>query len=78
MEAIKIVNEKAVVNRDRCIGCGNCVTTCGMESMKLRKKDKTVSPPKTHNALYTKIMIKKKGIIGALGVIGKSILGKKA
>jgi len=38
MEAINIVNDKAVVNLDRCIGCGLCVTTCTTGALQLKKK----------------------------------------
>ncbi|MHA1146669.1 MAG: 4Fe-4S binding protein [Promethearchaeota archaeon] len=77
MDAIDVINKKAVVNHDRCIGCGNCVPSCGMKAMTIKLKEKITIPPKNHTALYTKIMMKKKGLIGALALVGKVILGKK-
>jgi Fe-S-cluster-containing hydrogenase component 2 len=38
MDAIDIVDEKPVINYDRCIGCGSCVITCSSKSRKLVKK----------------------------------------
>ncbi|MFX1489685.1 MAG: 4Fe-4S binding protein [Promethearchaeota archaeon] len=77
MDAIKLVNEKAVVNLDRCIGCGNCVPTCGMKAMKLYKKDKSVTPPKSSGRMYAKMMMKKRGFIGTLKMLGKMLVGGK-
>ncbi|MFW9879830.1 MAG: 4Fe-4S dicluster domain-containing protein [Candidatus Thorarchaeota archaeon] len=77
MEAVALDNNHAVVNLDRCIGCGNCVTTCGMKAMKLYKKEKSVTPPKTSGTMYTKIMMKKRGFLGTLKMVGKIITGGK-
>jgi electron transport complex protein RnfB len=33
------VEETAVVNGDRCIGCGVCVGNCPLEAIKLEQKD---------------------------------------
>jgi electron transport complex protein RnfB len=39
MEAITIgSNDVAVIDRDRCIGCGLCVTTCPSEALSLKQK----------------------------------------
>jgi ferredoxin len=50
MEAIKIgPDEAAEVDRDRCIGCGLCVTTCPTEALSLRPKPESERrlPPAT-------------------------------
>ena len=39
MTAITIINEKANINLNRCIGCGNCVASCPEEAIHLRNKD---------------------------------------
>ncbi len=77
MEAITNVNKKAVVNLDRCIGCGNCLVTCPSKAVSLVKKTQELVPPKTHDALYVKIIMKKKGFLGTLKLLGKILLGRK-
>jgi NAD-dependent dihydropyrimidine dehydrogenase PreA subunit len=77
MGAIDMIQGKANVNLDRCIGCGNCVPTCGMKSLKLIKRKNQKIPPKNRNLLYQRIMTKKKGIIGTLGIVGKMLFGRK-
>ncbi|MFW9952045.1 MAG: 4Fe-4S binding protein [Candidatus Thorarchaeota archaeon] len=77
MEAITMEKGKSIVNLDRCIGCGNCVVTCGMKAMKLYKKKKRISPPKNSGRMYTKMMMKKRGFIGSLKMIGNIVSGRK-
>jgi Fe-S-cluster-containing hydrogenase component 2 len=40
MEAFHLDNKKAILNLDRCIGCGLCVTTCPTKSLSLVRKPK--------------------------------------
>jgi len=56
MDAITI-QDPAVVDLDRCIGCGLCVTTCPSEalSMKLKEESQLTVPPATGTDLYIKI-----------------------
>lgn len=61
MEAIKIINGKAIIDLGRCIGCGLCVTTCSSKALKLIKKGEVAVPPKNIYALYMKILKKKFG-----------------
>lgn len=56
-----MVDGKATVNLDRCIGCGNCVITCESGATRLYKKDKELVPPKDKDATYMKIMSRKIG-----------------
>jgi len=56
-----MVNGVAIVNLDRCIGCGNCVATCDANASQLWRKEVESLPPKDTEALYTNIMSKKVG-----------------
>jgi ferredoxin len=42
--------------KNRCVGCGLCVSTCKTESLALIKKEKEVVPPETHAHLFDEIM----------------------
>jgi electron transport complex protein RnfB len=57
MDAIKMVDDSAVVNLDRCIGCGLCVNTCETGAMELIKKpeDQQYMPPKSGVETYMRI-----------------------
>jgi ferredoxin len=77
MNALTIQNNKSQVNLDRCIGCGNCIVTCENKAITLKKKEKEMTPPKNQDAMYQKIMMKKKGLGGTLKMMGKMIMKKK-
>jgi len=62
MDAITIPDAVAVVDLDRCIGCGNCVACCEFDAARLRKKKAETLPPKNTADLYTNIMVKKAGM----------------
>ena len=57
MDAIEIIDEKAVVTLKRCIGCGLCVTTCDMEAFTLVKKseESLYLPPQSGMETYIRI-----------------------
>jgi electron transport complex protein RnfB len=61
MEAISILDGKAVINLDRCIGCGLCVTTCTTGALQLKKKpeDQLYRPPQSGAETYIKIAIER-------------------
>jgi len=61
LDAITIPDDVAVVDLNRCIGCGNCVACCEFDASHLRKKEAEPVPPKNIIALYTKILTKKSG-----------------
>ena len=52
-----MVDDQAVVNLDRCIGCGLCVTTCETGAMQLIKKpdEQQYLPPKSGAETYMRI-----------------------
>ena len=54
MAAVTINDDQvAQVNRDRCIGCGLCVTTCPSEAIALRLKpeEKRINVPESGREL---------------------------
>jgi len=55
MEAISQVDDISIVNRKRCIGCGNCIFVCLDNAILLNKKDKQHVPPITGTELYNEI-----------------------
>jgi ferredoxin len=52
-----MVEERAVVNRIRCIGCGLCVSTCPTDAVRLMKKpaEEQYLPPETGMETYIRI-----------------------
>jgi Na+-translocating ferredoxin:NAD+ oxidoreductase RNF subunit RnfB len=78
MEAISMSDSVAIVNRDRCIGCGVCIAACPNDAHQLLKKDKPRRPPKTHDAMYQKIMMDRVGFAGALKAVSRVLTGRKA
>ena len=55
MEAITVGSDDvAVVDRDRCIGCGLCVTTCPSEALLLKQKSEAeirIPPEKSQQTI---------------------------
>lgn len=78
MDAIKMINDKSTVDLDRCIGCGNCITICKTGARKLITKETNRHiPPKDRDALYQKLMMKKRGFVGTIKMLGNMLLGRK-
>jgi len=77
MDAVQVENGTAVVNLERCIGCGNCVVICPAEAISLHKKEKELVPPKNTGKLYEAILAKKIGRLNMLKVGAKMALGRK-
>jgi Fe-S-cluster-containing hydrogenase component 2 len=38
MEAIRMEDQKAIIDLNRCVGCGLCVSTCPTEALTLLRK----------------------------------------
>lgn len=60
MEAIKLKNNIANIRTRRCIGCGNCAAKCPSEAISLEKRERQFTPFPTMDALYDKILERKK------------------
>jgi Na+-translocating ferredoxin:NAD+ oxidoreductase subunit B len=59
LSARVILGGKATIDLNRCIGCGNCVTTCGPGASRLVKKAEEQVPPRDDDE-FLKIMSRKK------------------
>ncbi len=60
LEAIQIIEKKAVLSKEKCIGCGLCVSTCKPGSIKLVNTRVLTIPPKDTEELYNTIKQTKK------------------
>jgi Fe-S-cluster-containing hydrogenase component 2 len=76
VNAVSVSQKKqpAVVDRDRCIGCGVCVPACPTQSINLVKKPAEVRPPQTREDLHEIIVAGKKSRLGKLKLTGKLIV----
>ncbi len=63
MDAIT-VDDTAVVDKDRCIGCGLCVVTCDFDALSMHQKpaNERVTPPTNLAKTYLKIA-KERGLL---------------
>jgi len=77
MDAFKVEGTTSAVVKERCIGCGLCVTTCPSGALELRQKKTTSAPPKNMGELYKRIMVERFGAWGVAKVVGKKLLGMK-
>ena len=76
MKAVAVSEKQhtAVVDLNRCIGCGLCVPVCPTESISLVKKPAERTPPPTREDLYDVIMARKKGRVGKWKLTGKLVV----
>jgi NAD-dependent dihydropyrimidine dehydrogenase PreA subunit len=65
MEALRLEDDKAVLDPDRCIGCGLCVSTCPTESLTLVRKPKPEQPKVPRNMVEASIRLaRERGKLG--------------
>ncbi len=75
MEALSTADGATVVDLGRCIGCGVCVGACTSGALHLVEKKRASVPPKSHDALYRKILVERFGRLGTAGMVAKAVLG---
>ena len=78
IEAISLKDKIAVVNLDRCIGCGVCFAVCKNDAHRLQKKEKLYVPPKHQDAMYQKIMVERYGLLSTVKTVTRVLSGRKA
>jgi Fe-S-cluster-containing hydrogenase component 2 len=77
MDARVMENGKAKVILNRCIGCGNCVTTCVSGASKMARNEKQLIPFRDKNETFEKIMAQKLGPWGMFKLRLKMFFGMK-
>lgn len=76
MDAVSLVDEKAVIDYSRCIGCGVCAPTRKPQAIKLERKEIVRVPPKDSAKLYMSIVKKKVGNARQMIMLTKQLLGQ--
>lgn len=77
MEALSIDNKKSVLDLNRCIGCGLCVSTCPTHSLSLVRKPKTKQPYVPEDFVETNVKLgKARGKLGVGKMIGMQVRSK--
>jgi Fe-S-cluster-containing hydrogenase component 2 len=77
MEAISLDNGKAVLDLNRCIGCGLCMTTCPAESLTLVRKPDEEQSVVPENIIDATIKLgQARGKLGIVDLIGMQLKSK--
>jgi len=57
--SVKVGEGVASVNRDRCLGCGPCSTTCEVEAINMVPREQPPEPPATVSEMGVKVATEK-------------------
>jgi len=77
MDALSIHDKKAVLDLNRCIGCGLCVSTCPTHSLSLVRKPKMKQPYVPKDIVETNIKLgKARGKLGIGKRVGMQVRSK--
>jgi Fe-S-cluster-containing hydrogenase component 2 len=79
MGAVSVAGSKgktaAVVDGNRCIGCGLCVPACPTDSIALVRSKKQTAPPRNPTVMYGKMYLERRGLFGAALIGLKYLFG---
>ncbi len=77
MDALSINRKKALLDLNRCIGCGLCVVTCPTKSLSLVRKPKTKQPYVPKDIVETNIKLgRARGKLGIGKRVGMQVRSK--
>jgi Fe-S-cluster-containing hydrogenase component 2 len=60
MEAITLIDDVAILDQKRCIGCGNCVIGCPESAITLVPKEDPEIPPLTTSDMFKSMVEERK------------------
>jgi NAD-dependent dihydropyrimidine dehydrogenase PreA subunit len=74
MEALRLEDDKVILDLDRCIGCGLCVTTCPTGSLGLMRKPESAQPHVPRDVVESAIRLgRARGKMTIAGMIGMAV-----
>ena len=77
MDALRLEDEKVVLDVNRCIGCGLCVSTCPTKSLTLARKPEPDQPKVPKNMIEATINLgRERGKLGTMDLIGMQLKSK--
>ena len=77
MEALRLEDEKVVLNQDRCIGCGLCVSTCPTSTLTLVRKPESEQQKVPENVFKAALNLgRARGKFGPVSVAKMKIKSK--
>jgi electron transport complex protein RnfB len=74
MDALRLADDKVVLDADRCIGCGLCVSTCPTGTLRLMRKPESAQPHVPRDVVESAIRLgRARGKMTIAGMIGMLI-----